>query len=122
MVAKGGFKLIDNKAIKTLKEKLIRNVNLITPNIPEAEILTKIKINSLEDMIHAANILLELGVKNVLVKGGHRKTKIMYDVFLSKKELKIFKNNKIKTKKYTRNWLHVIKRNCYFFRMWKKIK
>ena len=98
MVAKGGFKLIDNKAIKTLKEKLIRNVNLITPNIPEAEILTKIKINSLEDMIHAANILLELGVKNVLVKGGHRKTKIMYDVFLSKKELKIFKNNKIKTK------------------------
>ena len=98
MVAKGGFKLINEKAIKTLKEKLIRKAHLITPNIPEAEVLTKTKIKSLEDMIHAANILLELGVKNVLVKGGHRNTKTMNDVFLSGKEIKIFKNKKIKTK------------------------
>ena len=49
-------------------------------------------------MIHAANILLELGVKNVLVKGGHRNTRIMNDVFLSRKELKIFESKKIKTK------------------------
>ena len=40
MVAKGGTKLIDDKAIKLLKEKLIKKVTLITPNIPEAEILT----------------------------------------------------------------------------------
>jgi len=98
MVAKGGFKLINEKAIKTLKENLMRKAHLITPNIPEAEVLTKTKIKSLEDMIDAANILLELGVKNVLVKGGHRNTKIMNDVFLSGKELKIFKNKKIKTK------------------------
>ncbi len=98
MVAKGGFKLINEKAIKTLKGKLIKKVHLITPNIPEAEVLTKIKIKSLEEMIHAANILLELGVKNVLVKGGHRNTKNMNDVFLSQKELKIFKNKKINTK------------------------
>ncbi len=98
MVAKGGFKLINEKAIKTLREKLMRKAHLITPNIPEAEVLTKIKIKSLEDMIHAANILLELGVKNVLVKGGHINTKTMNDVFLSRKELKIFKNKKIKTK------------------------
>ena len=98
MVAKGGFKLINEKAIKTLREKLMRKAHLITPNIPEAEVLTKIKIKSLEDMIHAANILLELGVKNVLVKGGHINTKTMNDVFLSRKELRIFKNKKIKTK------------------------
>ena len=98
MVAKGGFKLINDKAIKILKNKLIKKVHLITPNIPEAEVLTKIKIRSLEDMIHAANILLESGVKNILVKGGHRNTGIMQDVFLNKKELKIFKNKKIKTK------------------------
>ena len=98
MVAKGGFKLINDKAIKTLKNKLIKKVHLITPNIPEAEVLTKIKIRSLEDMIHAANILLESGVKNILVKGGHRNTKTMQDVFLNKKELKIFRNKKIKTK------------------------
>jgi len=98
MVAKGGFKLINEKAIKTLKGKLIKKVHLITPNIPEAEVLTKIKIKNLEDMIHAANILLELGVKNVLVKGGHINTKTMNDVFLNQKELKIFKNKKINTK------------------------
>ena len=98
MVAKGGFKLINERAIKTLKEKLITKAYLITPNIPEAEILTKIKIKNLEDMIHAANILLELGVNNVLVKGGHRNTKIMNDVFLSRKKLEIFKSKKIKTK------------------------
>jgi len=98
MVAKGGFKLINERAIKTLREKLIKAAYLITPNIPEAEVLTKTKIKNLEDMIHAANILLELGVKNILIKGGHRDTKIMNDVFLSRKELRIFKNKKIKTK------------------------
>jgi len=98
MVAKGGFKLINKRAIKTLREKLIKKVHLITPNIPEAEVLTKTKIKSLEDMIFAANILLKFGVKNILIKGGHRNTKIMQDVFLNKKELIIFKNKKIKTK------------------------
>ena len=58
MVAKGGARLINSKAIKTLKEKFLRKSYLITPNIPEAEVLTKIKIRSLEDMIKAANILL----------------------------------------------------------------
>ena len=61
MVAKGGAKLIDNKAIMSLKSKLINRVTLITPNIPEAEILTKTKINSKEDMIYAANKLIEFG-------------------------------------------------------------
>ena len=98
MVAKGGFKLINEKAIKTLREKLMKKAYLITPNIPVAEVLTKTKIKNLEGMIHAANILLKLGVKNVLVKGCHRNTKTMNDVFLSRKELKIFKNKKIKTK------------------------
>tara|TARA_B100000965_G_scaffold386633_1_gene389076 strand:- start:1077 stop:1889 length:813 start_codon:yes stop_codon:yes gene_type:complete len=98
MVAKGGFKLINDRAIKTLKDKLIKKVFLITPNIPEAEVLTKIKIKSLDDMIHAANILLQSGVKNILIKGGHRNTKNMKDVFLNKKELKIFNSKRIKTK------------------------
>jgi len=98
MVAKSGAKLINQRAIKTLKEKLIRKAYLITPNIPEAEILAKIKIRNLEDMIYAANILLKLGAKNVLVKGGHKNTKYMEDVLLSRKEIKIFKNKKIKTK------------------------
>tara|TARA_Y100001970_G_scaffold279495_1_gene386953 strand:+ start:1586 stop:2398 length:813 start_codon:yes stop_codon:yes gene_type:complete len=98
MVAKGGFKLINDRAIKTLRAKLIRKVHLITPNIPEAEVLTNTKIKNLKDMINAANILLEFGVKNILVKGGHRNSNIMQDVFLNEKEFKIFNNYKIKTK------------------------
>ena len=98
MVAKGGTKLINQKAIKILKEKMIKKAYLITPNIPEAEILTKIKIRNLEDMIYAANILLKLGAKNVLVKGGHKNTKYIEDVFLNRREIKIFKNKKINTK------------------------
>ena len=60
MVAKSGTKLIDNKSIKILKSKLIKKVTLITPNIPEAEILTKTKIYSAEDMVDSAKILMRL--------------------------------------------------------------
>ena len=98
MVAKGGARLINQSAIKTLKDKLIKKVYLITPNIPEAEVLTKTKIKNLEDMIHAANILIKFGVRNVLLKGGHRKSKYIEDILLNRKEIKIFKNKKIKTR------------------------
>ena len=98
MVAKGGTKLIDEKAIKSLKSKLIKKVFLITPNIPEAEILTKIKINTKEDMIFAANKLIELGAKNVLIKGGHLKHKFVHDILVNKFEIKIFNSLRYKTK------------------------
>jgi len=98
MVAKGGFKLINEKAIATLKKKLIKKVFLITPNIPEAEILTNYKIKTIKDMIFASKILLKLGAKNVLLKGGHMNSKVMQDILINKKGLKIFKNKKIKTK------------------------
>ena len=97
MVAKGGAKLIDNKAIKLLKSELIKKVSLVTPNIPEAEILTETKIISVEDMIYAANKLMEFGAKNVLIKGGHSKNKIVKDVFVNKKDIKIFNSARYKT-------------------------
>jgi hydroxymethylpyrimidine/phosphomethylpyrimidine kinase len=77
---------------------LMRNVFLITPNIPEAEFLTKTKIKNSKDMINAANILLKLGAKNVLIKGGHLKSRIIQDILVSKKTIKIFKNKKFLTK------------------------
>ena len=98
MVSIGGINLINDAAIKFLKKKLIKKVFLITPNIPEAEILTKTKINNVDDMIYAGKMLLKIGVKNVLIKGGHKKTKYVEDVFLNKKEIEIFKNLKVKTK------------------------
>ena len=98
MVAKGGTKLIDDKAIKILKDKLIKRVTLITPNIPEAEILTNTNVRSKEDMIFAAHKLIQTGAKNVLIKGGHLKSKIVQDIFVSKSDIKTFSNKRYKTK------------------------
>tara|TARA_B110001452_G_scaffold264090_1_gene266512 strand:- start:436 stop:1248 length:813 start_codon:yes stop_codon:yes gene_type:complete len=98
MVAKGGAVLIDKKAIETLKKKLIKKITLITPNIPEAEILSDTKIKNTQDMIYAANSLLKLGAKNVFIKGGHLDSKIVSDVFVNKNEIFIIKNKRIATK------------------------
>ena len=98
MVAKGGTKLIDDKAIKMLRDRLIKRVMLITPNIPEAEKLTNTFIRSKEDMIFAAHKLIEMGASNVLIKGGHLTSKIVQDIFVSKSDIKIFNNKRYKTK------------------------
>ena len=98
MVAKGGSKLINDAAIIHLKKNLLKKTLLITPNIPEAEILSKIKINSKKDMIKAAKILINLGAKNVLIKGGHLKSNQMNDILLNRKTMKIFTSKKYRTK------------------------
>ena len=98
MIAKGGSKLIDNEAIRVLKKDLIQRVSLITPNIPEAEVLTDIKITNKEDMIFAANRLINLGAKNVLIKGGHLNTNKVQDIFLNKSDFEVFVNPRYKTK------------------------
>ena len=97
MVAKGGTKLINDKAITDIKEKLIKKILLITPNIPEAELLTNTKIASISDMIKAGKLLINLGAKNVIIKGGHLKSKQMNDIFLNKKIIKIFKSKRYRS-------------------------
>ncbi len=98
MVAKSGKKLINDPAIKILKKNLLPEADLITPNIPEAEVLTNSKISNIQDVILAGAYLIELGAKNVLIKGGHLNYKNIQDVFMNKKEITIFKNKKINTK------------------------
>ena len=98
MVAKSGTKLINNSSIKYLKKLLLPLSNLITPNIPEAEILTGYSISDKEDMIKAAKKILNMGSKNVLLKGGHLKSKMICDILATKKGIKVFSKRKIKTK------------------------
>ncbi len=98
MVAKGGTKLIDQKSIEIIKSKLMKKVSLITPNVPEAEILAKTKIKTVDDMVIAGKRLIKFGAKNVLIKGGHLNSKQVFDIFLNKNELKIFENKRITTK------------------------
>ena len=98
MVAKGGTKLINNDAISYLKKNFMKKTFLITPNIPEAEILTGKRINNIEDMIMAGKILIKQGAKNVLIKGGHLKSKKINDILLNKKIIRVFKSKKYITK------------------------
>ena len=82
MVAKGGAPLIVNEAKKSLIEELLPLALIITPNIPEAEELAKIKVSSIDDMKKSAEIICGLGAKNVVVKGGHlagNPVDILYD-------------------------------------------
>ncbi|CCI84465.1 phosphomethylpyrimidine kinase [Lactobacillus pasteurii DSM 23907 = CRBIP 24.76] len=71
MVAKGGAQLLADEAIETIIKDLLPLATLITPNIPEAERLTGIRIQTEADMIEAAKAIQALGAKNVLIKGGH---------------------------------------------------
>jgi len=71
MVATSGAKLISDDAVESLKEKLLPIASVITPNIPESEVLSGMKITSEEDMEKSARMISELYGCAVLCKGGH---------------------------------------------------
>lgn len=71
MVATSGAKLISDEAIDTLKGKLLPMADIITPNIPEGEVLSGMKIESPQDMVTAAGHIFEKYGCAVLLKGGH---------------------------------------------------
>ncbi len=72
MVATSGARLIEEEAVEVLKERLLPLATVITPNIPEAEILTGLTIRDESDMETAARVLFERYGCAALVKGGHR--------------------------------------------------
>ena len=98
MIAKGGSRLVNTNSIKYLKKLLLPLCNIITPNIPEAEVLTGHSILNKEDMIIAAEKIISMGAKNVLLKGGHLKNKMIFDILVSKKKIIIFPKRKIITR------------------------
>ena len=98
MVAKGGKKLVKNNSIMYLKKLIFPLCDIVTPNIPEAEALTGYSILDKEHMIKAAKKIINMGAKNVLLKGGHLKSKMIFDILISQKDVKIFPKRKIKTK------------------------
>ncbi|MDY6334347.1 MAG: bifunctional hydroxymethylpyrimidine kinase/phosphomethylpyrimidine kinase, partial [Lachnospiraceae bacterium] len=71
MVATSGAKLISDEAVSTLKEELLPIATVITPNIPEAEVLSGLEIRSAEDMLRAAESIYDRYHCAVLCKGGH---------------------------------------------------
>ena len=80
MVAKGGHRLLKIDAIDALKSFIKKCHPILTPNIPEAEILTGINIKNISDMEKAGKIILGLGATHVILKGGHLDAKEITDV------------------------------------------
>ncbi|MEQ1946032.1 MAG: bifunctional hydroxymethylpyrimidine kinase/phosphomethylpyrimidine kinase [Bryobacteraceae bacterium] len=73
MISKHGARLLDDESIRTLKERMIPAAYLLTPNLDEAIALTGFDVQNRESMQRAAQALIAMGAKNVLVKGGHLK-------------------------------------------------
>jgi hydroxymethylpyrimidine/phosphomethylpyrimidine kinase len=100
MVATSGDRLIEDNTVEAFINYLFPYAEIITPNIPEAEILTGTKIADRDDMIDTARKLLEFGSRSVLVKGGHLKGKFLHDIFFQKSRkgnMRIFTNKFIST-------------------------
>ena len=98
MVATSGDVLVSDEVITSIKNNLISKSFLITPNIYEAEILSEMKVNNVEDQIECGIKLLKLGCKNVLIKGGHGNSNNINDVLItSDGDEHIFESNKIKS-------------------------
>ena len=71
MVAKGGDRLLEDEAVVALRAELLPRAHIVTPNIPEAEVLAGMAIRGIDDMREAGRRILRLGPRVVLVKGGH---------------------------------------------------
>ncbi len=90
MVAKGGAPLLLEEAVSAVRELLLPAATLITPNLPEAEVLLGVKINGASEMVRAAKGLLDLGANAVLLKGGHLPGDHIVDV-LATRENEVFR-------------------------------
>jgi hydroxymethylpyrimidine/phosphomethylpyrimidine kinase len=71
MVAKGGDRLLEAEAVAAIRTELLPRAHIVTPNVPEAEVLSGLTIRSIDDMRAAGDRILALGPRVVLVKGGH---------------------------------------------------
>src|SRR5699024_6236896 len=71
MIYKSGFDLLKPQAKEPLIDYLLTMAKIITPNLPEAEVITGLEVKTIEDMEKAAKAIYKMGPKYVLIKGGH---------------------------------------------------
>jgi hydroxymethylpyrimidine/phosphomethylpyrimidine kinase len=99
MIAKGGSALLQQEAITALKKQLLPLAYVVTPNIPEAEEITGMRIQTDRDKIEAAKKFIQLGVKHVVIKGGHdQDLNESVDLLFSGDDHFIFRSKRIATK------------------------
>ncbi len=96
MVSKSGDRLLDPHAIQALRHHLIPLATLVTPNLPEAEVLADISVRSVRDMKEAAKKIYGMGCQAVLIKGGHRRNDAM-DILFNGSSFEEFPAPRIRT-------------------------
>ena len=95
MVAKGGTPLLAPTAVDAMKRVLLPLATIITPNLPEAETLTGLRLRGIDDMRAAAVALRALGPRAVLVKGGHLPGNIVFDVLVTTGGVDVFESPRL---------------------------
>nr|WP_240542744.1 bifunctional hydroxymethylpyrimidine kinase/phosphomethylpyrimidine kinase [Exiguobacterium qingdaonense] len=98
MVAKGGASLLQESAVEALRTKLLPQATVVTPNIPEAEVLAGMEIRTEMDRMKAAQLIRGLGVDVVVIKGGHADDTDAVDLIMAESEAFRVKAPRIQTK------------------------
>ncbi len=98
MLAKGGARLLAEAALATFKRRLLPLAAVLTPNVPEAEVLSGLAIHDEATMWHAAETLLTLGVPAVLLKGGHLPGDEVTDLLATEAGVVLYRSPRIDTR------------------------
>lgn len=97
VVAKGGARLLREDTIACLRERLLPRATLLTPNLPEAEILAEMRIGGSGDLEAAGRRLRELGASAVLMKGGHAAGPTVRDLLIDADGVEVYESDRIDT-------------------------
>jgi hydroxymethylpyrimidine/phosphomethylpyrimidine kinase len=95
MIAKSGDSLVDEEAVATIKTELLRRAHVVTPNIPEAEVLSGMAIRTDDDRREAARRIRALGAAAVIVKGGHFPTADIVDLLFDGDQFFEFRHERV---------------------------
>jgi hydroxymethylpyrimidine/phosphomethylpyrimidine kinase len=97
MIAKSRARLLDENAVAALRDRLLPLALVVTPNVPEAEALTGLTINTTQDQREAARRLVKLGARAALVKGGHMEGPTAVDVLWDGREMTMLEAPRIES-------------------------
>jgi hydroxymethylpyrimidine/phosphomethylpyrimidine kinase len=95
MIVKSGDRLIDDEAVGALRSELFRHAFLVTPNIPEAEVLAGLRIDDDASRREAARRIMALGATNVIIKGGHRPSADIVDLLYDGHRFREFRAERV---------------------------
>ncbi|WP_072572436.1 bifunctional hydroxymethylpyrimidine kinase/phosphomethylpyrimidine kinase [Granulibacter bethesdensis] len=98
MIAKGGASLLDSEAVALVRDRLVPAASVLTPNLPEASVLTGLSVTDEASMKQAGQILLEKGARAVLIKGGHLQGPRIIDLLMTRDGAKRYEAPRIDTR------------------------